>query len=85
MLVDPTKYKHLVLKIFIITNIFCGHRLLNKKVYESSHVVRAALTRGVRLVSDADFFVTLQVKRGFPSWMRDKKIDCESKALSNWG
>ena len=23
------------------------------------------LTRGVRLVSDADFFVTLQVKRGF--------------------
>ena len=26
---------------------------------------RKRLTRGVRLVSDADFFVTLQVKRGF--------------------
>ena len=37
-----------------------------------SEIRNSYLTRGVRLVSDADFFVTLQVKRGFPDYEKKK-------------
>ena len=37
--------------------------MLSSAIFRTMYSI--LLTRGVRLVSDADFFVTLQVKRGF--------------------